>query len=1000
MRNALTSLACMFVLVVTGWLSPHSAMAGPYTKLQVILPGESPAPGTGTGKSGAPASQTVGVPFSVTIRACDSSWNLVTSITNSVSLTSSDGSATLPASFSLSGGTAVVTATLNSAGSFTFTADDGSDPTIPVATSSSVASLLLQGFEFSRITQKNQYAGQAMPITLTAVDPAGNPVSYSGPVSLNEVTSYGDGRISPATVTLSGGSWSGSVTMFRADETSINRGNVNIVAYLAADPSINGTSDPFTVHPGAFTRVQMIVPGQDPAPGSVSGLIGSPASQSAGVGFAVDVYATDAYWNPVVSADNVRITSSDGAATPVTGTLTNGFRRFTFSLNTVGTQTLTVSDLTSGSKQGMTSAGIPVMASGADHFEFNTISGPVTAGQAVTVTVRATDPSGNTVNGYSGNAILIANTGPASISPEAIVFNNGTWTGSMTFRGAGGSVSVTCSDFSSPPHTGTSNSFVVNPGPMARLQVLLPGQTPAGGTATGVSGTPGDQQAGTAFNAIIRAVDQYWNRVPGINDAVDLSSTDEFAGMPAQIALVNGEKIQPVTLYRAGYQRITATHATNGAILPHTSSQVLVNGGPYSRIVLLCPGETIAPGTAEGRSGAATDQSINYAFNATIYATDQWYNPVGGATDVIHITSGDPLAQLPADQAMVDGVAQMPIRLSTGGFQQITASNVSKPSMPTSTTQVRAISSGFHLEAEVTPLNVQAGEQFTLTVKVTNDAGSVIQEINSFVTVEVQNASTQNAGRGTLLNTQFQLLQGQRAMAETYTFAEPIVLIISDDAGNAPAASEVITVSPGAPSEIKLSSDPRWVGGNKHATVRARVVDAFDNGVPARPMVFSLSSGDGDLTPVDSLTQDDGVARCDFHSAREPQMSRVRATSGPLTADIDIETAFVDPNAAGGYLSNYPNPFHPGETPTTIAYKLADNANVTMRIFTLTGGLVFEKTFTSGQEGGLAGLNEFAWDGRNGDGDIVATGGYILQVQANGNGETLHSMRRKIAVVR
>jgi hypothetical protein len=749
-----------------------------------------------------------------------------------------------------------------------------------------------------------------------------------------------------------------------------------------------------------FNRLQVIVPGQDPLPGSVAGFLGTPASQTVGVGFAVDVYATDAYWNPVASGDNVRITSSDPGATPVTGALSNGFRSFNFALNTVGTQTLTVNDQTNGSIQSMTSAGIPVMASGAHHFEFDNIAGPVTAGQAVTVTVRATDAGGNTVPGYAGNAILIANTGPASISPEAIVFNNGVWTGQMTFRGAGGSVSVTCSDFSSPPHTGTSNSFVVNPGPMAKLQVLLPGQTPAGGTATGFTGTPTDQQAGTPFNATIRAVDQFWNRVPGINDDVDLSSTDLFAGMPATVTLVNGELIQPVTLYRSGYQRITATHASNGAILPHTSSQVFVTGGPYSRIVLVCPGEMIAPGTPEGRAGAATDQSINYAFNVTVYATDQWYNPVGGATDMIHITSGDPLAQLPADEAMVDGVATLTMRLSTGGFQQITASNVSKPSMPVSTTQVRAISSGFHLEAEVTPLNVQAGEQFTLTVKVTNDAGSVIQEINSFVTVEVQNASTQADGRGTLLNTQFQLLQGQRSMAETYTYAEPIVLVVRDDAGNAPAASEVITVSPGAPTEIKMSSSPAWVGGNKHATIRARVVDAYDNGVPARVASFVLLSGDGVLAPIDSLTQDDGSARCDFHSPREPQTSRVRAISGALTSELDIVTALVDPNAAGGYISNYPNPFHPGETPTTIAYKLADNANVTLRIFTLTGGLVFEKSFTSGQQGGSAGLNEYVWDGRNGDGQTVATGGYILHIQANGNGETLHSMRRKIAVVR
>ena len=39
---------------------------------------------------------------------------------------------------------------------------------------------------------------------------------------------------------------SGQVTMYRADETSIKRGNVNMYAVLDNDPTRNGTSDPFS----------------------------------------------------------------------------------------------------------------------------------------------------------------------------------------------------------------------------------------------------------------------------------------------------------------------------------------------------------------------------------------------------------------------------------------------------------------------------------------------------------------------------------------------------------------------------------------------------------------------------------------------------------------------------------------------------------------------------------------------------------------------------------
>jgi hypothetical protein len=717
--------------------------------------------------------------------------------------------------------------------------------------------------------------------------------------------------------------------------------------------------------------------------------------------FSVDVYATDDYWNPVPSIDQVRITSSDpGASTPVTGSLVEGYRQFTVWLATIGTQTLTVSDQTNSFIQGMTSSGIPVIPSAPDHFVIDPITSPVVAGEAVQVTIRATDVGDNTIPDYSGDALLLANTGSGSISPEAITFVNGVWIGNIEFRGAGGSVAFTCSDYAIPPHMGVSNNFEVLPDAYAGLQVLLPGQTPQGGTEVGFTGNPLDQNAGSNFNVTVRAVDQFWNRVSGITNRIQLSSTDPFAAFPAETNLINGEVVVPTTLFKAGSQRISASDTDSTSVADHTSSPVYLLSGTYTRILLIAPGELPAPGTEEGRTGTATDQSINYAFNVTVYATDTWWNPIAGVTDIIHITSGDPLAELPADAPMQDGQVIMPVRLSTGGFQQITASNVSQPAMPVSTTQVRAISSGFHLEAEVYPAHVQAGEPFDLTVKVTNDAGSVIQEINSLVTVEVQNASTQEPGRGTLQTTEFQLLQGQRTVPETYTYAEPIVLIITDDGGNDPAASEVIIVSPGDPARIELSSNPSWVRGNKHATVQALVLDDYDNGVPDQPVLFTLVSGEGTLSPIDSLTNDSGAARTDFLSPREPGITRIRAASNELVSEFDLETALVDPNKPAGTITNYPNPFHPGEAPTTIAYKLSDNARVSLRIFSLTGMLVLDKVYPNGSAGGLAGLNEITWNGRNGEGTTVSSGGYIAVVEAVRNGETIHVMRRKIAVVR
>jgi len=998
--SAVSFLAAI-VVGLAGLLPASAATAGPYTRLQILLPGESAAPGTTNGKTGVPRTQTVGVPFSITIRACDDTWNTVSTVSDAIQILSTDQSATLPAPAQLSSGQRIFSVTLNAAGTFTFQAHDQTDGTIPDGASAGVSTLVLQGFVFSSISQKNQNAGVPMSTTIRAVDPQGNTVSgFTGVVRLKEITSYGDGRVSPDSVTFSAGTWSGSVAMYRADETSINRGNVNLYAYIGSAPSKNGTSDPFTVHPGSFRRVQIVVPGQTPLPGSVTGVIGSPASQGAGQGFTTTVYSTDNYWNPVSSGDAVRITSSDPAFTAVSGTLSGGSRSLSVTLNTVGAQTLTVNDQTNGSILSMTSAPINVIPNSAHHFAFATITSPVIAGTPVSITVRAVDVGGNNVPNYASDALLIANTGAGSISPELISFTNGVWTGLVVFRGAGGAVQVTCADFSSPPHTGTSNSFVVQPGPFAGLQVLLPGENARGGTADGKDGTPTGQIAGALFTLTVRAVDAYWNLVPAVSDSVVLGSNDLFASMPAETLFANGQVLIPTRLYRSGQTRIWASDPITAGIKPDTSSYVTVTGGSFARVLILAPGESPAPGTASGRTGIATDQSINYSFNVTAMAADQWWNPVGGVTDVVHLTSNDPLAQLAPDAPMVDGQVDMSVRLATGGFQQITVADVTSPAKTGSTTQVRAISSGFHLQASVTPSSAKAGAPFSLTVKVTNDAGSVIQEINSFVTIQVQNSNTGAPGRGALLSTQFQLLQGQRTVSETYTFAEPIVLVAHDDAGNAPGITNPITITSGNPSAIHFTSNPTWVGGSKHATLSANLVDDFNNGVAGAAMTFSQLSGTGTLTAVDTVTDSAGVAHAVFLSPRQPEHDLLRASSSGLTADLNLETAFVDPSAAGGTVTNYPNPFHPPTQGTTLAYKLDDPASVTIRIFSQTGDLVRQVTFDRGGTGGTTGLNTWIWDGRNGKGNLVSSGGYVLLLEAQGTGSTLNVMRRKIAVVR
>src|SRR6185503_12320328 len=83
---------------------------------------------TATGKTGSPTVQTAGAPFSVTVKAVDAFWNPTTNVTDTVSLTSTDPNATLPANAALVAGTITFTnVALNRAGSATLTAQDITD---------------------------------------------------------------------------------------------------------------------------------------------------------------------------------------------------------------------------------------------------------------------------------------------------------------------------------------------------------------------------------------------------------------------------------------------------------------------------------------------------------------------------------------------------------------------------------------------------------------------------------------------------------------------------------------------------------------------------------------------------------------------------------------------------------------------------------------------------------------------------------------------------------
>jgi hypothetical protein len=86
-----------------------------------------------------------------------------------------------------------------------------------------------------------------------------------------------------------------------------------------------------------------------------------------------------------------------------------------------------------------------------------------------------------------------------------------------------------------------------------------------------------------------------------------------------------------------------------------------------------------------------------------------------------------------------------------------------------------------------------------------------------------------------------------------------------------------------------------------------------------------------------------------------------------------------------GPAYNYRNPFKPlsgdpGWNTTNIMYNLNVEATITIIIYDLTGQEVYRNTFGAGTEGGRAGINQVAWNGRSIFGDVVGNGMYLYKI--------------------
>ncbi len=443
--------------------------------------------------------------------------------------------------------------------------------------------------------------------------------------------SSGSGTLSGnTTLDIGTGAGNGTITFTNLE---IDTAGTNKQLTATSSGLSNAVSATFSVSATLFSQLQLLVPGETAAPGTLTGKTGTPNPQAAGTPFNVTVNAVDANWNLVNTiVDTVGLASSDSSATlPANAALVSGTKTFSVTLNTVGSATLTASDLTDGTKSPSTSPAITVGGGTPAKLAIQTQpSATATAGvpfaQQPVVVVQ--DAAGNLVSTDNGRVITAARgTGSGTLQGTLTAT---TVNGVATFANLAYNVAETITlNFTATNLTSvTSANVVVGSGPFTKLQLLVPGETAAPGTSTGKTGTPSGQIAGSSFGVTVNAVDAYWNLVNTVTDTVGLGSSDTTATLPPATALVAGTTNLTVVFNTNGNFTISASDLTDGTKGASTSPAITVS--PAQVTPATGGGAIAADGVATGTFTSLTGPS--YSENAS--------GNVGAGTIILNVPSG------------------------------------------------------------------------------------------------------------------------------------------------------------------------------------------------------------------------------------------------------------------------------------------------------------------------------------------------------------------------
>ncbi|MCP3683138.1 MAG: hypothetical protein GY861_10645, partial [bacterium] len=520
------------------------------TNLRILVPGMMREPGdiANNGRSGSPTDQVAGTPFTVTVDAVDSWWNLNAGSTQTITIDTTDTNDTEPVDQELVGGTTNFVITMLTSG---FQRVSSSDTAIvmPLVSDTSedidvkvgvpkklqilppgVAAVPGSASGDDGAEPTPQTAGVNFWVTVNLCDDNWNvvPDGEDPVVKIISNDDYvDDNGLEVSTVALVNGTKSIGVTLVTArddiTELTVSDYDYDKIMPQRIPPYITHVSDAIDVSANNPVKLRVLVPGMIPDLGELTdGKSGTPELQTAGDTFKATIYACDDYWNIADSTEMVHVEVEDPYAVSIPTGQLYGFTGRTVDVNCkqAGDWELTVTDadtsngiLTSQISDQFTVASSTltrfiVLLPGESHAPGSSTGKTGTAsdrsaGVQFDIEVRATDDYFNLVS--TNTLISITSTDSQAEYPSDNTLTGGVANFSITLKttmvgGVDDNNYIFADEVGSYGLVrGTSTEIALNPADCNYLDV------------TGIS----DSAAGTASDVTVTARDEFGNVADG-----------------------------------------------------------------------------------------------------------------------------------------------------------------------------------------------------------------------------------------------------------------------------------------------------------------------------------------------------------------------------------------------------------------------------------------------------------------------------------------------------